>query len=551
MNRKLPVDAKSATRQLNFVDGPRTRLAAILVPAAIALGLCIYQLTLPHTLSGLQRYENLSPDDGVALGASLGLITGHVPYKDFVFLHPPGIALLMAPIALLGKLTGTQTALAVARILTALITSANAGLAASCIRHRGSGAMITAGFLLACWPLAVTADRTLMLEPYLVLICLLGVLTMFSGGTVASARRLLLAGVGFGLAATIALGGLIVAVVALATCLRRRDAAAAIGRGFAIGFGVLCLPFFVLAPASFISQVFANQIGMPGRAAGDYRTATSRLLDLTGVSGLTVVHPSPMLAFAVLIVVFGGLAAIFGLRYRTLTRFDAMVGGSCLAIAIALFAASAMRDHSTYFLASFLAVTVASALVPACDSGQTGHHRAPAPSLVPPLVAGFLASFLVPQQLSYAKTYLAGATDPAGVVQAAIPPGACVVTDQVIITIVADRFNTSGFCPQVVDSYGTWIDLSPSTPPPPMREGVPQMYSAGALPSQLKAIWSDWFLQADYVIQAWPPSTVIPWTPELQDWFAQHYKVVHQQPGVSVFQKIESPHTGSAPLTPG
>ena len=144
----------------------------------------------------------------------------------------------MIPVALLGKLAGLQVAMVVARLLTAVATGANAVLAAMCVRHRGPAAMAAAGLLLACWPLAPAADRTLFLEPHLVLFFLLGVLAMFPKGQPAEGRRMMPAGAAFGFAATVNIWAVLVIAIALATCLGRRKAALNLGKGIAVGFGV-------------------------------------------------------------------------------------------------------------------------------------------------------------------------------------------------------------------------------------------------------------------------------------------------------------------------
>jgi len=90
----------------------------------------------------------------------------------------PGIAWLMTPLAVFGD---TRYAMAAARIVTAIVAGVNASLAAYALRANGRVAMLTAGLALAVFPLAVSADHTLTLDPYLVLFCLLGTVIMFSG----------------------------------------------------------------------------------------------------------------------------------------------------------------------------------------------------------------------------------------------------------------------------------------------------------------------------------------------------------------------------------
>ena len=170
--------------------------------------------------------------------------------------------------------------------------------------------MAAAGLLLACWPLAPAADRTLFLEPYLVLFCLLGVLAMFPKGQPAEGRRMMPAGAAFGFAATVNIWAVLVIAIALATCLDRRKAALNLGKGIAVGFGVPCLPFVLLAPTSFFRQVVTDQFLRLTPANSQVGTPINRLVDLTGLSGLTVIHATANLALGL------GLLARHGVRLR-------------------------------------------------------------------------------------------------------------------------------------------------------------------------------------------------------------------------------------------
>src|SRR5260370_22501773 len=71
---------------------------AMLAATLLALVIRLYTLTRPGYLTGVTEY-----DDGVYLGASVRLLQGALPYHDFAFVQPPGILLLMTPVALLAK----------------------------------------------------------------------------------------------------------------------------------------------------------------------------------------------------------------------------------------------------------------------------------------------------------------------------------------------------------------------------------------------------------------------------------------------------------------
>src|ERR1700730_4769954 len=159
---------------------PLPALAAI-VPALIPLAIAGYQLAQPDALLGLH-----GSDDGVWLAPGLQLVHGAMPYRDYVWVHPPGIALLMAPFGFIGD---SRWVLVAVRVVSAIVVGLNVSLAAVAVRHRGSTAMLIAALALAVFPHAVVITHTMSLEPYLVMFCLLGAITMFRNGSLASRRR--------------------------------------------------------------------------------------------------------------------------------------------------------------------------------------------------------------------------------------------------------------------------------------------------------------------------------------------------------------------------
>src|SRR5579875_2761179 len=65
---------------------------AITIATVLALGLRLYQLTRPGYLLSVTEY-----DDGPYFGSALRLVSGVLPYRDFLLVQPPGITLLMIP----------------------------------------------------------------------------------------------------------------------------------------------------------------------------------------------------------------------------------------------------------------------------------------------------------------------------------------------------------------------------------------------------------------------------------------------------------------------
>src|SRR5215813_8754943 len=171
----------------------RSRLAAawrdpvtVVIAAAtvLALGLRIYELSRPGYLLGLTEY-----DDGSYFGSSVHLVDGIVPYRDFIFVQPPGILLLMAPVALVAKVTGTAAGMAIGRVLTMLASAAGVVLVGLLVRHRGALAALIACGVLAVFPAAVAAAHTVFVEPWLVLFCLLGAVAVFDRDRLTASGR--------------------------------------------------------------------------------------------------------------------------------------------------------------------------------------------------------------------------------------------------------------------------------------------------------------------------------------------------------------------------
>ena len=111
---------------------------------------------------------------------------------------------------------------------------------------------------------------------------------------------------------------------------------------------------------------------------------------------------------------------------------------------------------------------------------------------------------------------------------ALVPPGACTVTDEPALTLLANRFvpNRSS-CPDIVDTFSTWIAYDPDTLPP----------SDGPYDPELVAAWRSWLGAADYVVLSSAPFR-IPWSQELIAWFEQNFRLLTKSYGVTMFQFV-------------
>lgn len=184
-------------------------------------------------------------DEGVYLSASALLWKGVLPWRDFVFVHPPAVPVLLS-FATAWDVTASRS-LELARWGVTLVGALDVFLAALLVRrHTGFvGACVTAG-LLTVWPELVLNDRGVHLEPFLTAACLLSLWKLDL-----DRPRVLSAGAFLGV-------GLLVkswAVLWLAAWLMARGRRALPGVVVAVAIAsVAMLPIAILVP-DFLSQV--------------------------------------------------------------------------------------------------------------------------------------------------------------------------------------------------------------------------------------------------------------------------------------------------------
>jgi alpha-1,2-mannosyltransferase len=459
-------------------------------------------------------------DDGVYLGAALRLAHGVVPYRDFAFVQPPGIAWLMAPFGIFGD---TRDAMAAARVVTDLVAALNASLAAFAVRDRGRVAMLAAGLLLAAFPLAVSADHTLTLEPYLVLFCLLGTVTLFRGGELATPRRILFAGALFGLAGGVKAWAIFPAVAALCICVPLwRSAVRPFVSGLVLGFALPSLPFFVLAPGSFVHDVVVAQVTRSTSDQG-FGSTGERLELMLGLGTPANAHANTHLAWGVALLL-GALVAEVYLLAAGKSRLEWFVlGTTALGFTYMLFVVKDFFDYYAYFTAAFgamlLGVCLASLTAGLSRLGRIAPAAVPAAALV-------AAALMFVSGTHYARVLLRSAYDPAATITSVIPKGSCVVFDQAGNLIDSNRFLASRpGCPKLVDAFGLWLTDNDGVPPP-----------AHPRSEEFVAKWRAWFERADYVVLTLPNSDYVPWTTELVSWFKSNYRLVASRPRLYVYR---------------
>lgn len=519
--------------------GRRSVYLVIAICTALGAFLRFYQLTRPGYLLGAGGY-----DDGVDFGNALRLVSGVIPYRDFVSVQPPGMTVLIAPVAALAKVTGTAWGLGIARLLTAGADTACVALLGLIVRHRGLAAAGVASGIYAIYPDALIAARTFMLEPWLNLFCLIGLLLVLGnpgpgparneGGSFPSPRsgpgsfrspqnamaegwRLALGGAVFGFAVAVKLWA--VAPLALLILLAARDwrRLATLSAGAVAGLAIPVLPFLVLAPGTMMRDVVISQYVRSGL---QHAAPLPRLTDLTGITALLPGAPAG-LTIAVLIVAGAAIAAGYIAARRLPADADrpasrqamldlyALLG--LLVVLVMLLWSTSYHPHYGAFAGPFIALAVAlpiGMLFPVAPSGDR---------MVPALVVGLVAAVAVlsagTRQFAR-ETSLHGPADLAAQADRQIPSGACVFTNDVSFTIGANRFfSAAPGCPVMIDSFGTLLAMTDGHWASPSRQQV----------DAVNALVRSSLSRASY---AWIEPGQIDWTRELRGYFDGNFRLI-------------------------
>jgi alpha-1,2-mannosyltransferase len=268
-----------AGRPANSADGRMLPAAAVWLPIAL-LAFVARLLPTLHG-GGLGGYDDY--DDGVYFAGSQALIAGRLPYRDFVLLHPPGILLVLSPLAALARVVSDHRAFELARVAFMALGALNAVLIAAVARRSrlaGPVAAVVAGILYALWPPAIEAESTTMLEPLNTLGLLVALLLLYRRPP--RAHQEFLAGAALGAATAVKVWGLLPLIVVLGweLVLRRPSAAARVALGATCAVTVMCLPFFFGAPGPMYRMVVVDQL-QRGEVNG---AVLDRLSGILGVS---------------------------------------------------------------------------------------------------------------------------------------------------------------------------------------------------------------------------------------------------------------------------
>jgi alpha-1,2-mannosyltransferase len=493
-----------------------TPVTLVIVAATVlALLLRLYWLSRPGFLLSVNEY-----DDGPYFGSAVRLVYGALPYRDFLIVQPPGITLLMIPAALLSKVTGTAWGMATGRLLTACAGAAAVALAGLLVRHRGILATVIACGVMAVYPDSIQATKTVLVEPWLVLFCLLGALALFDGDHLTTrTKRLVWGGVAFGFGGAVEPWAIFPVIVVALLALRRPRRLAAYAGGVAAGFLVPVIPFAALSPHNFYEATIVAQIG--SRPGAVRYPLWLRLQDMTGLADLArPTHLIDLAATALIVaVIFGSLGLGYLLTWRLPPALDLFAVGSLVLVAAAFLWSDQFHYHFADFLAPFLALSIAlpvSALVRdfRLASGRDG--AAPSPLVWGgAAVAGLAILVMAVVQFGWeSDNYPHLRTSVVTSAERLIPPGSCLLADEVSFAVMTNRL--------VSDVPGCSLLLDPTGTNYAYSHGRDPETGAAAFP-RVDAVWTYAFDHAQYVWLSGLNNHRVAWTPQLRSYFQAHF----------------------------
>jgi hypothetical protein len=473
------------------MKGPRDRTTSVIiaVAAVLAAGITAYQLTRPGYLFGI------TPDISAWLGGSIRLIHGALPYRDFDLVQPPGFTLLASPFAFLSEWIGTRDALAVLRLCTPALAAGSVLLIGSVIRHRGRAAVIVACGVMAFYPAEVYALRSGLLESVVDFFCVAGLALVFDGdGFSPSRRRLLLGGIAFGVAGCVKAPAVVPVLVVAVLCLPQlRQRLVPFLAGVAAGFGIPTLPFFLLAPESFIRDVLSPLASIPSA----YRVPiVARLGQITGTSAFGGGDTVAVLATVLIVVI---VIAAFLLPPRRPAPLEWLAIGATALGALAQLGPSYYFTNYAAFMAPFVALLLAIAVA------RLVAERWPRIALV--LAAAGVGAVFASQLIEIRTSTV---PDIAAVVDEVVPAGSCTLSDAPSKLVTTNRFVAAdpGTCNDMIDP-----------------EGATLAYGFGSAGAQ--QLWTVEVEHADYLVTSTPfANWDIPPGPALRAYVAADFRLI-------------------------
>ena len=449
----------------------RARLSDHPWAVPLLIGLLAFVVRLLSALHSGGLYAVFGYDEGVYFGASTSFVSGLMPYRDFLLVHPPGSVVFLAPFAFLGRMTSEPTGWMVARLAIMALGAANAVLIYVIARRASALAGVVAGVLYAVWSPVVHVERTTMLEAFILFAIVVALWALSDAH--ASTSRLLIGGAALGLGASTKLWGLVPLAVILGwlLILRAWRAVALVVVAAGVACTVVVLPFLLQAPEAMFDDVIRAQLGRGRGGAPEH----DRLAAMFGLNVARFAEVS-WFALTVGILALAVVVLAMGIAWVRVPRARLWVALLFVQMAV-LIAVPVYFEGYSSFIGPALALVcgTATGALWASVSGRAGAGPAGRVLLVTGVVsvAMFSAYHAVrePADLKPHLLALAKATDGA----------TCVGSDSAGVLIAANVLsrNIERGCPTVVDFDGMVYSFKDGANPDHLSSPKRRLTSAG------------------------------------------------------------------------
>jgi hypothetical protein len=481
-----------------------------LVPTVVGIFLIIHELTLHDVIGGVTLQQG-----GVNFASAVALSKGQLPYENFVLTQPPGMSILLLPFAWAAH-SNASGALTAARGFTALVAVVDIFLVGFIARFHGIASTMIAGVLFAMFPYAFFSTSTVMLEPYLLLFCLLAFHVAFRDGELAEGWRLVLAGAFVGFAVAIKPWAVIPAA-ALLVCaaVQWRQAFGRVLGGIVLGVGVPCITFVLASPSAFFHDVFGGEL-KTGSSHGASAAIGARLAEVFGFgSPLAIAHPNGLATTVALVVVIVVVLAAL-MRASTASMLDWALLASAIGLVVVGLIPHGLPIDYTYFLAGFGAIVIGNSIgsllsvISSISVGAGDMSSTVAGGVTILCIAAMVTVVAVgaPKETDYWRSYfIRHGSSPAVTIDEFVPAGTCVVSNDPEALVVAKRFtDLPTDCPYLVDPGA--------------------IEKTAASPAAADAEWEQVLSRARYVVIA-PGRPHLLFSPLLRRFFTRNFSLIH------------------------
>jgi hypothetical protein len=411
-------------------------------PAAVVVAVTAFGSRLMPLLHGGGFFGIGNYDDGVYFSAAVALVHGRLPYRDFVFLHPPGVVLALVPFAALGRIVGEDWGFALARAGWITLGALNAVLVARILQPVGLLASVFGGLSYAVFYPAVYVEISTQLQGLSNTLLLAGLALLVTAHARSRPARLLVAGALLGASSTVKIWGVVavLCIVAwtLASAGRRRGGQLLMGA--VLGVALVCLPFFLAAPQKMWHHVVAAQLGRPDLPP----QGLGRLQDIVG---LRLLEPGPALPWLLTLASVCVVLAAAVTWWQASTRLAVLLLAALLAVE---FSVPSWFQHYAALAAPPLALVL----------GTAGQHavdllRERSKGLAIATVAAMASAVLV-CELTLGSASFGTPFERQRLARAVVNMPGCIASDSPAALVEMDVFgrNVQRGCPVVVDLNG-------------------------------------------------------------------------------------------------